>query len=241
MKSTISSSSLDAMAKFARSLAIDGRDFHTKDLVPTARGLAEEMDLTEDDFVEDDDAPLGFRLSFPACIAIATGSWSVPTGRAAHASKVLKLIDSNPGKKALDSFKHPRGNSVRRALHCWVPALQSGTLPRWPTFDELWSSYDSLVRTGDNYSWGILIPVKVYAILAGKAQGFTDAHCNRFAVPLGRAVQRGMEVRLGAAPGESSKAHRDALATHQHLARLSKSNVFDINSGFWVAGDGGDD
>ena len=235
---TVSVSSLIAMAKLAESLANDGRNFHETDLVPGVEETARLMGLKKSDLVRDVEAPSGFRLSFPACIAIATGSWTVINGHATHAAKVLDLVNQQPSDATIDKFTHPRGNAVRRALHCWVPPLNSGELPRWPTFDELLPVYIAWVRDEDDYTWGILIAIKLYALLAGAGQGFSNAHINRFAPPLGRAVQAGMAAILGAAPGESPKAHRDAWNSHVHLARLAKSNVFVINSGFWVAGYG---
>lgn len=103
-----------------------------------------------------------------------------------------------------------------------------------PTHDVVLAHYQANIESTGLQKWSGLVPLKLLSILDEWAQ----EECTEFYVPIGVQVRSGLKkvVGLPIRATEPLSDQHTAWEIHNHLAQLARTDVFTINSGFWVAG-----
>jgi len=239
---------LAGVAKLAESLKKNGTQFH-EDFVKFWTGIVKIVIKEHPKFEKhmSRDKEGNVTISFAMAMAITLAGWTVASGHAKHVANCLAMIDSGDLAE-IDEFSHIRKPVIASGCHFWMPFLVDGTLPLYPTADEVWAVFKTMHPKYDGSgksapwppgrilpSWARTIPPKPYSLFAG----WDIREINRMYVPLGRPVRDGIYNLLRIEVTESAVGYRDAVKMHRQLAGLANTDVLTINSGFWRAGEGG--
>lgn len=124
-----------------------------------------------------------------------------------------------------------------KRLSAVVSALETWSQVRLPTVQEGQDlnveEVQRLAIEVNGVRWSSLAAVKMYTILKGQRVVGRSIY-----PPMGRAVSKGIEKLFGFSLGESRSDHEHSRGLHLRFAELTGATVFDLNSGFFVAGGG---
>jgi hypothetical protein len=119
------------------------------------------------------------------------------------------------------------------AVDAWEPLVQRFPASP-PHYDEILKHAKDHIAGGRLQKWSGIIPIKLIAII----QGWSASECSEFYVPLGAPVRMGLRRVVGVRirNNEPRSDQNAAWYIHERFAKLAKTDIFTINSGFWKAG-----
>ena len=165
-------------------------------------------------------------------IVAETASWAVEneSQRDSLREAILAALEAEDPALVRDVYRYKAG---RLAVEAWLDLVRQYPSTR-PPVEVVHEHYEAQIEGGRLQKWSALIPLKLLSIL----DDWPRKRCADFYVPLGVNVRTGLKnvVGIEVRPTEPATDQQTAWTIHNHFARLAKTDVFTINSGFWEAG-----
>jgi len=165
-------------------------------------------------------------------VVAETACWAVenPTQRDSLRDAILSALGAGDPGIVEGVYRYKAG---RLAVEAWLDLVRHYPTAR-PSIDAVYEHYEANIEGGRLQKWSALIPLKLLSIL----DNWPRKRCADFYVPLGANVRVGLKnvVGIDVRGTEPASDQQTAWTIHHRFARLAKTDVFTINSGFWEAG-----